>query len=392
MVIKPQHLVLGTIAALAFCSTGTAYAEEAEIESAPIDENATPETRALFHRLRQIARTKMLFGHQDSTAYGVGWSAEEEPEDTSDVKKVTGSFPAVYGWDIGRLGLGGEQNLDRIDFNRLKQLIRNAHERGGINTISWHMSNPVTGRGYLDRRGQANGVPHIIPGGSHHEQLKDRLDAFVELLSELKDKNGSAIPIIFRPWHENNQRRFWWAARDGGADYITLWRFTVEYLRDGKGVHNLLYAYSPLSGPYLKPGKSASFTSPENGYPGDAYIDVIGIDNYSGKGESVLASARLVVEAAESRGKIAALAEVGPGRGLSRDRASSFYTKHLLDPIKNDPVGRRIAYALVWRNSGRGHFWVPFVGHPDEEDFIAFYEDPFTVFEDDLAKITNDTN
>ena len=147
MVIKPQHLVLGTIVVLAFCSTGTAYAEEAEIESAPIDENATPETRALFHRLRQIAQTKMLFGHQDSTAYGVGWSADEEPEDTSDVKKVTGSFPAVYGWDIGRLGLGGEQNLDRINFNLLKQLIRNAHERGGINTISWHMSNPVTGRG-----------------------------------------------------------------------------------------------------------------------------------------------------------------------------------------------------------------------------------------------------
>ena len=381
MMIRFQHLILGTLAALAFCSTGMTYAEEHKTVG-PIDGNATPGTKALFFWLRQLAQTKMLFGHQDSTAYGVGWSGDKE---TSDVKKVTGSFPAVYGWDVGHLG--DEKNINRININHLKQLIKNAHERGGINTISWHMRNPVTGRGYLDRKAQANGVPHIIPGGSHHEQLKRKLDTFAEFLSDLKDRNGNAIPIIFRPWHENNQLRFWWAARDGGKDYVALWRFTVEYLRDEKGVHNLLYAYSPLAWPFLDPKRSISFTSPESGYPGDAYIDVIGIDNYSGKGESTLASARLVVEIAEPRGKIAAFAEVGPGRGLPADRASSFYTKHLLEPIKNDPVGCRIAYALVWRNGSKRHFWVPFKGHPDEEDFIAFYNDPFTVFEDDLANL-----
>ena len=364
-------------------SQGSEYVNIQEHEAVdPIDENATPETRALFFWLRRVAQTRMLFGHQDTTAYGVGWSGDKEK---SDVKEVTGSFPAVYGWDVGRLG--SERNLDRINFDRLKQLIRNAHERGGINTISWHMSNPVTGRGYLDRSGKANGVPHVIPGGSHHEHLRLRLDAFVEFLSELRDEDGKPIPIIFRPWHENNQRRFWWAVRGGGEDYITLWRFTVEYLRDEKGVHNLLYAYSPLSRPFLDPEKSASFTNPESGYPGDAYVDVIGADDYSGKGEMILASAQLVVETAEPRGKIAALAEVGPGRGLPTDRASSFYTKQLLEPIKNDPVGRRIAYALVWRNASKRHFWVPFKGHPDEEDFTTFYRDPFTVFEDDLPEI-----
>lgn len=57
---------------------------------------------------------------------------------------------------------------------------------------------------------------------------------FVEYLGELKDKEGRPIPIIFRPWHENNQRRFWWAVRGDGQDFIKLWRFTVEYLRDAK--------------------------------------------------------------------------------------------------------------------------------------------------------------
>jgi mannan endo-1,4-beta-mannosidase len=342
------------------------------------DPEATEETRSLFYNLRQLAKSKLLFGHQDSTAYGVGWSAEE---DRSDVKSVTGSYPAVYGWDIGHLGRN--KNLDGVEFSHLKRLIRQAYERGGINTISWHMSNPVTGRGYLDRSGQTNAVPNIIPGGSHHKELKRRLDIFAEFLDELKDKKGRAIPIIFRPWHENNQRRFWWAVRGDGRDFIKLWHFTVGYLRDTKGVHNLLYAYSPLARNLDK----KSFTAPESGYPGDAYVDIIGIDNYSGQGKSIAASARLVVELAEFRGKIAALAEVGPSNGLTSESPTSFFSRQLLEPLKNDPVAGGIAYALVWRNFSRGHFWVPFPGHPDVDDFRKFRQDTFTVFEDDLIDV-----
>lgn len=347
-----------------------------------VDKHATAQTQELFLLLRRLAETRLLFGHQDSTAYGVGWSSGREK---SDVKEVTGSFPAVYGWDVGRLG--GARNLDRVDFGRIKQLIKDAHTRGGINTISWHMSNPVTGRGYLDRTARANNVSSVIPGGSHHEHLKRKLDAFAEFVSELKDTGGRPIPIVFRPWHENNQPRFWWAATGDGQDYVALWRFTVEYLRDKNKVHNLLYAYSPLARPFLRSTDRAVYTSPRSGYPGDAYVDVIGIDDYSGNGESILAGARLIVDVADARHKIAALTEVGPGSGLAADRAISFYTGQLLQPIKGDAVARKIAYALVWRNSSSGHFWVPHKGHPDAEDFIAFFKDPFTAFEDDLARI-----
>ena len=82
------------------------------------DPQATPQTRALFHHLRELARSKLLFGHQDTTAYGVGWWAEEGK---SDVKSTTGSYPAVYGWDIGHLGR--DTNLDRVEFSRIKKLI-----------------------------------------------------------------------------------------------------------------------------------------------------------------------------------------------------------------------------------------------------------------------------
>lgn len=37
-----------------------------------IDPEATRETKALFYNLRELAKSKLLFGHQDTTAYGVG--------------------------------------------------------------------------------------------------------------------------------------------------------------------------------------------------------------------------------------------------------------------------------------------------------------------------------
>ena len=77
----------------------------------------------------------------------------------------------------------------------------------------------------------------------------------------------------------------------------------------------------------------------------------------------------------------------GPGSGLASDRPTYFFTKHLLDPLKNDGVAGRIAYALVWRNSSRRHFWVPFASHPDAEDFKKFRQDSLTVFEDDLVDV-----
>ncbi len=96
-----------------------------------VDTNATPETKSLFLNLKKLAKDKVLFGHQHTTCYGVGWKGGDK---RSDVKDVTGSFPAVYGWDMGY-----------VKTDRHAKLIIDAFERGGINTISWHMKHPITG-------------------------------------------------------------------------------------------------------------------------------------------------------------------------------------------------------------------------------------------------------
>jgi mannan endo-1,4-beta-mannosidase len=337
-----------------------------------VDRSATPETRALFTNLRRLAGSGILFGHHDSTAYGVGWSRPEGSAivPRSDVKDTTGTMPAVYGWDAMDLlqNPAGAANVRR--------LIVEAYERGGVNTLSWHLRNLVSGKDAWDT---TNAVSKLLPGGSHHEIFKKELNALADFMWTLKDRNGAVIPIVFRPWHEHNGGWFWWGAKHCTAEeYKQLWRYTVEFLRDQRGLHHLLYAYSPdrfaSEGAYLER------------YPGDAYVDVLGLDNYSDfKSErrmpDLVRQLRTLVTLAENRGKIAALTEMGRERIPSRD----FWTDQVLKHIEADPVARNISWMMAWRNAHGGHYYVPFRGHPNAPDFKRFEESPFTLFERDIA-------
>ena len=332
-----------------------------------VDSKATLETKALFVNLKKLARAKLLIGHQNTTFRGIGWINKES---RSDVKIVTGSFPAVYGWD-----------MNIMDNSLLPKLIRDAYARGGINTISWHMQNPVTGKRYDDT---TEAVKHILPGGHKHLEFTSILDRFAVFLDKLKDKKGHPIPIIFRPWHENTGFWFWWGTRScSSQEFIKLWQFTVHYLRDKKNVHNLLYAYSPD-----KIGIRDKKSYLTNRFPGSDYVDIFGIDHYySKKSEDLLKQLRFIVELAEEKNKIPALTETGPEQGLSKVDLTDWFTIFFLKPIKRDQIARKIAYALFWQNSNQDHFWVPYPEHKMALDFKKFYDDPFTVFEDNLPDV-----
>lgn len=345
----------------------------------PIDADATPETQALFVNLKQLAREHILFGHQDDLAYGVNWRAEVG---RSDVRETVGSYPAVYGWELGDLELGREQNLDGVNFADMRRWIIEGYRRGGVITIGWHMNNPASGGNAWDT---TRAIHTVLPGGAQHETLTQWLDRFVAFNDALTREAGGPVPIIFRPYHEMTGSWFWW-----GRDHVTpeeytqLWRFTVDYLREA-GVHNLLYAYS-----------TDVFRGEEQyleHYPGDAYVDVLGVDDYqalrSDEGVEVLASRlRRVVEMAEARGKIPALTETG----LEAIPDEDYWTDRLLAAFKADTVAQRIAYVLVWRNANAehdraNHYYAPYPGHPSAKSFVEMREDPLILFEDDLPDL-----
>jgi mannan endo-1,4-beta-mannosidase len=347
-----------------------------------IDTKATKETKALFKNLDKLSKDHILFGHQHATEYGHGWSATADA-DRSDVKSVTGSHPAVIGVDFSGLSGLPENSIAR-NKESLRKIITATYDRGGITTVAWHFSNPASGGGFYWKDSvSVPAVKLIIPGGSHHSTYKLILSTIADLAKSLKGKDGQLAPVIFRPWHEFDGNWFWWGRSHCTIDeFKTLWRFTVAYLRDSLQVHNFIYAFSP----------DALFNS-ENEYleryPGDEWVDMVGMDNYADWGRdrydipTGVRKLKIVSDYAKQHGKLAAFTETG----LESIPNKTWWTETLLNALRSS--GLQLTYVLVWRNDTRSptHFYAPFPGQVSEADFIKFYNDPFTLFEKDLKKI-----
>lgn len=340
------------------------------------DQAPTQETRNLRDNLVKLMAKGIMFGHQDDLAYGVGWSYQEGQ---SDVKRVCSDYPAVYGWDLGRLERGEQFNLDAVPFNNIRRYITEVYTRGGVNVVSWHADNPLTGGSAWDVT-SSNVVSSILPGGPENELFKQWLDRLAAFFLSLKDEKGILVPIVFRPYHEHNGSWFWWGQNlCSTGEYIRLWQYTVDYLRYQKGVHNLLYAYS----------NTAEFTGKDEylaRYPGDAYIDVLGFDCYQSDNNSVnfidmtRQKLNVLCRVAQEKNKIPALTEMG----YERIPYVKWWTKILWPILENN----NISYVLCWRNAydKPDHYYVPYAGHPSAADFINFYHLPQTLFQNDVTK------
>ena len=86
---------------------------ESDIADLPSDRLATKETIALYNNLKKLLNKGFMFGHQDDLAYGVDWkyNTSTGSEGRSDIKDVTGDYPAVYGFELGRLEIDQSVNL-----------------------------------------------------------------------------------------------------------------------------------------------------------------------------------------------------------------------------------------------------------------------------------------
>jgi hypothetical protein len=195
-----------------------------------VDANATTETRNLYKNLVNLAPEAVLFGHQNALAYGVYW--RDDPN-RSDVKDVTGSYPAVYGWDANVIlpTIRPDRPGYDVQSERLRNWILEGYNRGGVITMSWHMWNPVTGGNFYDT---TPGVHAILPGGDRHEYYRSQLDTLALLFGGLHaEPEGELIPVIFRPFHEHNGDWFWWCkafTTEGGLEAIpdpTFWTETL---------------------------------------------------------------------------------------------------------------------------------------------------------------------
>lgn len=361
---------------------------QAAAQELPADKSATKNTVALYNNLKNLLKKGIMFGHQDDLAYGVGWkydpsastgSASTGSAGRSDIKDVTGDYPAVYGWELGHLEIDKPVNLDSVPFDQMQEFIKQGYERGGVITISWHLNNPLTGKTAWN---PAEGtVAAVLPGGSRHDLFKTWLDKIAVFMNGLKGDKGEFIPVIFRPYHELNGNWFWWGGKNCTSDeFKKLWMFTVSYLRDEKKLHHLLYAYNT--------DRYASREEYLSKYPGDEWVDIIGFDIYQRNSdnetftEDIDRMLSTLEGIAKEKNKIPALTEFG---GNLAD--SNWWTGTFLKVLEK----HRVSYVLGWRNAGRKpgggfEYYVPYEGHLTAMDFVQFYKAERTLFQKDISR------
>lgn len=323
----------------------------------PSDSLATQETKTLYKNLYQLIGKNILLGHQDDPCYGVGWKYEKG---RSDIRDITGQYPALLGFDLGRIELGLAYNLDSVPFEKTRLFIREAYDRGSVITLSWHLNNPLTGKTAWDNKPGA--VASILPGGEKNALYIIWLDRVAGFLNSLQGKNGEPIPVILRLFHELNGGWFWWGKDQCSPDEIKqLWRYTIHYMRDTKHIHYLLYAFNT--------DKFNSGDEFMERYPGDDLIDILGFDIYqAGALHDNTAFVRffnrdldLIDSIAAAHHKIPALTEFG--YNLVPD--STWWTKVFYPAV----ASHQIVYALAWRNADMKQYFAPYPGSASANDF-----------------------
>lgn len=342
------------------------------------DPNASQSAKQLYGYLDSYKNSdKIMFGQQHATDEGITLTDKDKnPGKTnSDTKSLVEDNPAVVGWDA-YLGTTGQEKPGDVD--SLAKSMNAVHDDGSIIVLSMHPDNFVTGGKYNDTKG--NTVQNILPGGTANKKYTNWLDKMVDLSSQLKDKDGKEYSVIFRPFHEQTGSWFWWGSATTSVDqFKSVYRYTVDYLRD-HGVHNFLYAYTPggnLAGDkdrYLK------------WYPGDGYVDVLGIDCYDTVApigsekwmDGLTKDVVMVSQVAQEKNKIPVLSEYGVHLSEKGTEAENWYT-NVLDHIEANQDAKKIAYMFTWANFGYpDNVYTPYKGYHDQkvvQDFETFAKD-----------------
>lgn len=406
-------------------SKGIAQKENLTTDIKLVDKNATNDVKQIYTYLKAVGESSSaIFGQQSNTHQKAG-SSDLSYSDTYD---VVGSYSGVIGIDaLSLVGneysakrynaeLGADTGAKKLPETAVGNVMAAAAltnyniKNGAIITMSAHMPNfsivKESGKydgthsytkydftGYSPTNLTGDVMNKILPGGKYNKVY----NAYLDMIADYAGMVDGAI--LFRPFHENTGSWFWWGAAFCDAEtYQNIYRYTVEYLRDVKDIHNILYVYGPSS-------EAASTKEYAQRYPGDDYIDMVGFDMYNSDPtndnnwiNSFENEVSIVEKFATQHNKLFAVTETGvasssPDTGdnqtalhKSGNKQLDWYQKVLSVVTKSNA-----SYFLVWANfSEKDGFYTPYVksvnndgslyGHEMLDKFIEFYNDPSSIF------------
>jgi len=336
----------------------------------PVSPMASIQTINVLNHLSTIgASNQFAFGQE----FPLSFQLNELSYDlnTSDCKDVSGDHPAVFGIDphymLYRTTAQRQLHIDEA---------KKAYENGAIVTFDFHQRSPA------DKKIYYNEITTDTDKSLMYDVVNDLNGAREWYFSEMDEildiiNNELGFTVTFRLLHEMNGSWFWWGTQTANHSpelYVTLYRMTVDYLKDRTG--NILFAWSP------------NVNLDQSYYPGDDYVDVVGIDYYVPSKEQLKDALINLTSFAEQHNKVAAFTETGEQQYHSNN--PDFWTDNILSVIEEGGEEIKIAWVLSWFNapwdSSQDNLFIPNEQSPQgvKEDFNAFKNSDKTLFMEDI--------
>ncbi len=263
----------------------------------PVNPNATPEARSLLRTLCALSGKSILSGQHNFPNH--------RSQHSDQLAAKVGKYPYIWGSDFGFTGGDDKDSIAGRD--AMIEEARKQYAAGSIITLMWHAVRPIDDEPVSAGSGWRGSVQARLtddqwaalttPGTELNRRWLAQLDVVAGHLKKLRD---ARIPVLWRPYHENNGTWFWWGGRKGETVYIALYRMTYERLVNFHRLDNLIWVWNENA-------HTGRATSPYyDFFPGLQYVDVLATDVYGEFKQSYYDD--LVALAA---GKPVALGEVG---------------------------------------------------------------------------------
>jgi mannan endo-1,4-beta-mannosidase len=244
--------------ALALLGSASLSAGEAEPDARDV---ASRRARAVLAFLKGISGRQVVSGIHNREPNAV-------PDlQTREIHDLVGAWPGLW---------SGDFLFKADDVNARWAMVyecRRQWDAGAIVQLMLHVAPPNQPEacpwegGILSHLDDEEWKDLVTDGGALNTAWKSRLDGYATYLGYLQDRG---VPVLFRPFHEMNQGRFWWGGRTGPDGTARLYRLTHDYLVNDRGLSNLIWVWD-----------MQDLSRELEAYdPGGAYWDVFAFDVY----------------------------------------------------------------------------------------------------------------
>jgi len=255
--------------ALALVGILAGFAFSANI--APSNPNASAQVKKVLTYLQNLGGQGILSGQLSMLNEQVN---DTSPRERYHMARNGNRMPAVYASNFGDWPMKYQDSI--IHTIEHKWAKANGQQ---ILKLCWHMVQPDSPEdsGYAAMSHFSASSPYptwkidsiLTPGTALNTEYMVRLKRAGMYLKQL---DSAGIPVIWRPFHENNGAFFWWGQQPRFKD---LWKHMYAYYTDSLKLNNLIWAYSMC---YFGDGDRWI----DSLYPGHKYADLLGVDIYAG--------------------------------------------------------------------------------------------------------------